>query len=68
MIQMLDKNGHSHNVASCPCWKCNVFRLVGLASGGRLAEGESKVMRVQSQQQQQTQAAENSWIDFGRTM
>ena len=39
----LDKNGVSHNVASCECWRCHIHRLSGLYSGGRIAEHESRL-------------------------
>src|SRR5438309_10794856 len=41
-MEWLDKKGISHRVALCPCWKCHGFRLVGLASGGRLGESGSR--------------------------
>jgi EmrB/QacA subfamily drug resistance transporter len=42
-MEWLDKKGISHHVASCPCWRCNIFRLVGLVSGGKLAESKSRL-------------------------
>jgi len=41
-MEWLDKKHHNHMVASCPCWKCHVFRLAGLLSGGKLGERESR--------------------------
>lgn len=41
-MEWLDKRGYSHLVASCHCWKCHVFRLAGLVSGGRLGESGSR--------------------------
>ena len=31
-----------HHVASCPCWRCHLFRLIGLVSAGRLGEAGSR--------------------------
>src|SRR2546429_5252616 len=42
-MEWLDKKGISHPVASCHCWRCHVFRLTGLVSGGRLVETESRL-------------------------
>ena len=42
-MEWVDKNDNSHLVASCSCWKCHVFRLAGLVSGGRLGETEPKL-------------------------
>src|SRR2546425_1324386 len=42
-MEWLDKKGISHPVASCHCWRCHVFRLTGLVSGGRLVESESRL-------------------------
>jgi len=41
-MEWLDKKGISHKVASCPCWRCNAFRLTGSVSGGRLGERGSR--------------------------
>src|SRR3989449_11205707 len=41
-MEWLDKKGISHPVASCHCWRCHVFILTGLASGGRLGESGSR--------------------------
>src|SRR2546425_3427109 len=42
-MEWLDKKGISHHVVSCHCWRCHVFRLTGLVSGGRLVESESRL-------------------------
>ena len=42
-MEWLDEKDINHQVASCPCWKCHVFRLIGLVSAGRLAENESRL-------------------------
>src|SRR3989442_14427982 len=39
----LDKRGVSNNLASCRCWKCQIHRLTGLFSGGRVIEHESRL-------------------------
>jgi len=44
-MEWLDKKGISHQVTSCPCRRCHLFRLVGLVSGGNLAERESRLDR-----------------------
>ncbi|TMI16228.1 MFS transporter [Candidatus Bathyarchaeota archaeon] len=44
-MEWLDKKGISHHVVSCHCWRCHVFRLTGLVSGGRLVESESRLDR-----------------------
>src|SRR5437016_12897592 len=41
-MEWLDRKGMGHHVASCPCWRCHLFRLMGLVSAGRLAEAESR--------------------------
>src|SRR3989449_9727670 len=41
-MEWLDRKGTGHHVASCPCWRCHLFRLIGLVSAGRLAEAESR--------------------------
>src|SRR5437879_9033354 len=41
-MEWLDRKGMGHHVASCPCWRCHLFRLIGLVSAGRLAEAESR--------------------------
>ena len=41
-MEWLDKKGIGHHLASCSCWRCHLFRLVGLVSAGRLAEAESR--------------------------
>src|SRR5438132_11861405 len=45
-MEWLDRKGMGHHVASCPCWRCHLFRLIGLVSAGRLDAAES---RFQSQ-------------------
>src|SRR5260370_10766173 len=47
-MEWQDKNHHTHMVASCPCWKCHVFRLAGLLSGGKLGERESRGNQLDS--------------------
>jgi EmrB/QacA subfamily drug resistance transporter len=47
-VEWLDKKGISHQVESCPCWRCHVFRLVGSVSGGNLAERASRLDRGSS--------------------
>ncbi len=47
-MEWLDKKHHNHMVASCPCWKCHVFRLAGLLSGGKLGERESRGNQLDS--------------------
>jgi EmrB/QacA subfamily drug resistance transporter len=42
-MEWLDRKGIGHHVPSCPCWRCHFFRLVGLASAGRLVESESRI-------------------------
>ncbi len=42
-MEWLDKKGHSHHVASCPCTRCNVSRVAGLVSGGTLTESASRL-------------------------
>jgi len=42
-MEWVDRKGGGHHVASCPCWRCHLFRLVGLASAGRLVENESRI-------------------------
>jgi EmrB/QacA subfamily drug resistance transporter len=42
-MEWLDKKGVGHHVPSCPCWRCHFFRLVGLASAGRLVETASRI-------------------------
>src|SRR3989449_2227161 len=42
-MEWLDKKGHSHHVASCPCTRCNVSRVAGLVSGGTMAESVSRL-------------------------
>src|SRR5438128_12595412 len=65
-MEWLDKKGISHQVASCPCWKCHGFRLVGLASGGRLGESgsrfdpESSKFSTQLELQQPARVAETA--------
>src|SRR5437660_9606571 len=41
-MEWLDRKGMGHHVASCPCWRCHLFRLIGLVSAGRLDEAESR--------------------------
>src|SRR5256712_6288746 len=41
-MEWLDEKEINHQVASCPCWRCHLFRLIGLVSAGRLAEAESR--------------------------
>ena len=41
-MEWLDRKGTGHHVASCPCWRCHLFRLIGLVSAGRLVEAESR--------------------------
>src|SRR6266550_4552024 len=41
-LEWLDRKGTGHHVASCPCWRCHLFRPIGLVSAGRLAEAESR--------------------------
>src|SRR5438132_1537689 len=41
-MEWLDRKGTGHHVASWPCWRCHLFRLIGLVSAGRLAEAESR--------------------------
>lgn len=41
-MEWLDKKGLGHHVPSCPCWRCHLFRWVGLTSAGRLGETESR--------------------------
>ena len=41
-MEWLDKKGIGHHVASCPCWRCHLFRLIGLVSAGRLGEAGSR--------------------------
>src|SRR6266566_1459266 len=41
-MEWLDRKGTGHHVASCPCWRCHLFRLIALVSAGRLAEAESR--------------------------
>jgi len=47
-MEWLDKKHHNHLVASCPCWKCQLFRLAGLLSGGKLGERESRGNQLDS--------------------
>src|SRR5260370_41449013 len=47
-MEWQDKKHHNHMVASCPCWKCHVFRLAGLLSGGKLGERESRGNQLDS--------------------
>jgi EmrB/QacA subfamily drug resistance transporter len=42
-MEWLDRKGTGHHIASCPCWRCHLFRLIGLVSAGRLAESESRL-------------------------
>src|SRR2546427_9851007 len=42
-MEWLDKKGHSHHVASCPCTRCNVSRVAGLVPGGTMAESVSRL-------------------------
>src|SRR5712692_10039708 len=42
-MEWLDGKGIGHHVASCPCWRCHLFRLIGLVSAGRLVESESRL-------------------------
>src|SRR6266849_4669933 len=42
-MEWVDKKGLGHHVPSCPCWRCHLFRLVGLASAGRLVESDSRI-------------------------
>ncbi len=41
-MEWLDEKDINHQVASCPCWRCHLFRLIGLVSAGRLVEAESR--------------------------
>src|SRR5260370_15125171 len=41
-MEWIDGKGIGHHVASCPCWRCHLFRLIGLVSAGRL-ESESRL-------------------------
>src|SRR5260370_25010015 len=42
-MEWLDGKGIGHHVASCPCWRCHLFRLIGRVSAGRLVESESRL-------------------------
>src|SRR5467141_1465625 len=42
-MEWLDRKGTGHRIASCPCWRCHLFRLIGLVSAGRLVESESRL-------------------------
>src|SRR5712692_1488505 len=42
-MEWLERKGTGHHIASCPCWRCHLFRLVGLVSAGRLVESESRL-------------------------
>src|SRR6266851_145274 len=42
-MEWLDRKGTGHHIASCPCWRCHLFRLIGLVSAGRLVESESRL-------------------------
>jgi len=42
-MEWLDGKGIGHHVASCPCWRCHIFRLIGLVSAGRLVESVSRL-------------------------
>src|SRR6267143_4666135 len=41
-MEWLDRKGTGHHIASCPCWRCHLFRLIGLVSAGRLADSEAR--------------------------
>jgi len=47
-MEWQDKKHHNHMVASCLCWKCQVFTLAGLLSGGKVGERESRVNQLDS--------------------
>jgi EmrB/QacA subfamily drug resistance transporter len=42
-MEWLDSKGTGHHIASCPCMRCHLFRLIGLVSAGRLVESESRL-------------------------